>query len=200
MLKKIFLTLFILSFSLAVFAATPTQQLTKLLSNFQAMQADFTQVVNSKQTNKGTMAIQRPGKFRWQVESPNKQVIIADGKNIWVYDVDLEQAVKQKMNAQYSVNPAMLLSGSVTELQKYFSVVKLNKTPGLWFEMKPKQQNAMFQSIQMQFVDGQLKSMLVNDNLGNKSVITFSNAIINPQLNPNLFKFTAPKGVDVIEN
>ncbi len=200
MRKKISCILFAILLPISIFAATPVQQLTKLLSDFQAMQANFTQVVNSKQTNKGTMAIQRPGKFRWQIESPNKQVIIADGKNIWIYDVDLEQAVKQKMNAQYGVNPAMLLSGSVTELQKYFSVTKLKKTPGLWFELKPKQQNSMFQSVQMQFVDGQLKSMLVSDNLGNKSVITFSNAIINAKSNPNLFKFTAPKGVDVIEN
>lgn len=200
MRKKISCILFAILLPISIFAATPVQQLTKLLSDFQAMQANFTQVVNSKQTNKGTMAIQRPGRFRWQIESPNKQVIIADGKNIWIYDVDLEQAVKQKMNAQYSVNPAMLLSGSVTELQKYFSVTKLKKTPGLWFELKPKQQNSMFQSVRMQFVDGQLKSMLVSDNLGNKSVITFSNAIINAKLNPNLFKFTAPKGVDVIEN
>lgn len=179
--------------------ATPNQQLSDLLSNFHSMQANFVQTVNNQRTT-GTMALQRPGKFRWQVNQPNKQIIIADGDNIWIYDVDLEQAIKQKMDAKYNVNPAMLLTGSITELQKYFTVttLKTNK-PGQWFELKPKQQqNTMFQAIQIQFVNQQLKSMLIIDNMGNHSAIIFSNVVLNSQLKSALFKFVVPKGVDVI--
>ena len=40
---------------------------------------------------RGTLEIQRPGRFRWDNIEPYEQWLIADGLNIWSYDVDLAQ-------------------------------------------------------------------------------------------------------------
>lgn len=175
------------------FAATPAEQLTDILNGFSSMQADF-----SHQGSSGKMALQKPGKFRWEVQSPDKQLIIADGKNIWIYDVDLEQVIVRKIDSRHSNNPAMLLSGSVRQLANDFLISKINKPGGDWFALKPKGKNTMFQEVQLEFVENKLISMLVIDNLGQKNLFAFKNVKINRKLSRSLFKFVPPKGVDVI--
>jgi outer membrane lipoprotein carrier protein len=187
-------------FPIMALASTPAQELANLLSNFNSMQANFTQTSASQQT-KGQMAIQRPGKFRWQVQKPTQQLIIADGSFLWVYDADLQQATKQKLNYQQTDNPAMLLSGSVADLQKDFIITKpQTKEPGEWFTLKPKSRHGMFQVIQLQFINGILKTMHITDNLGQHSMISFPQMLINPKLDNSLFEFKPGQGVDVVEN
>lgn len=127
-----------------VLAATPSQDLATLLTGYQSLQANFQQTTRSDkgkvmQQSRGKMSLQRPGQFRWQITSPNKQLIIANNKYLWVYDVDLEQATRQKINKANKSSPAWLLSGSVTEIQDRFIVSQI-KGPGggQWFELKPK--------------------------------------------------------------
>ncbi len=197
---KLIFTCLLIIFPILAFGSTPPQELTDLLSNFNSMQANFVQTSDAQQT-KGQMAMQRPGKFRWQVQKPNQQLIIADGTFLWIYDADLQQATKQKLNYQQSNNPTMLLSGSVEDLEKDFTITKLPaRKPGEWFALKPKSQHGMFQVIQLQFINGILKTMHITDNLGQQSMIKFSNVLINPKLDSRLFTFKPEKGVDVVEN
>jgi outer membrane lipoprotein carrier protein len=187
------MTLLLIIFPNLVFAATPQAQLAQLLSNFNSMQANFVQSTATQKTT-GQMAMQRPGKFRWQVQKPSQQLIIADGSTLWIYDADLQQATKQKLNYQRSDNPAMLLSGSVENLQKNFIITKAAE----WFTLKPRSKHGMFQNIQLLFINGKLKIMYIIDNLGQHSVIKFSKVRINLKINPDLFKFKPGRGVDVV--
>src|SRR5690242_3768866 len=104
-------------FTTPAFCDDSSAKLNELLSNFQAMSADFYQKAMIKKgtgkTSSGTMAIKRPGMFRWEITRPNRQLIIADGKNLIIYDVDLEQATKQSLNKDPN-SPAILLSGSTS--------------------------------------------------------------------------------------
>src|SRR3990167_5239597 len=76
--------------------------LQKKLNTLQSMRANFTQVIYVKQReishSDGNMALQRPGHFRWQTKNPMAQIIVADGKKIWIYDVDLEQVTVKDQN------------------------------------------------------------------------------------------------------
>lgn len=198
--------IFFIIFPCVVFAGSPTQELIKLLSSFHSLQANFVQsVVNDKpditQHLSGQVFLQRPNLFRWEIQQPSQQLIIADGANIWVYDADLQQATKQKIDYRQSNNPAMLLSGSLKDLPKNFIITKLSKSDiGEWFELKPKASNAMFQKIQVQFVNGKLTTMYVTDNLGQHTKLIFTDVRINPTLKPILFKFKPSPNIDVVEN
>ncbi len=122
-------------------AATPSQNLASLLSNYQSLQANFTQTITDEkgkvlQKSRGKMSLKRPGQFRWQITAPNKQLIIANNKYLWIYDVDLEQATRQKINKANANSPAWLLSGSVTQIQQRFVVKEINGSGGgQWFEL-----------------------------------------------------------------
>jgi outer membrane lipoprotein carrier protein len=91
-LKRILSLIIILVPMQTVWAAT-ADELTQLLNNLKSSKADFTQtIMNGRgqilQQTSGTMTLQRPGRFRWEVRVPNKQLLMADGQRIWFYDVD----------------------------------------------------------------------------------------------------------------
>ena len=79
----IFIVLLIVQ--LSAYARTPAQDLSQLLSFIQTLQADFTQTINDnkgRQTEQsvGRMALERPGKFRWNVTKPVAQLIVANDR------------------------------------------------------------------------------------------------------------------------
>lgn len=196
----------LLPLSTGIFAAEPNQELAGLLNQFSAMTGQFSQVLydaNGKpmQKSTGSMALQRPGKFRWEVYQPNPQLLIADGSTLWIYDKDLAQATQQKLD-QSSNSPALLLSGSIESVQSRFNVsYPGNETaPGKWFMLKPKDKNDMFQWVELRFVNGNLADMRLYDNMNTLTDFHFSKVKINPPLNESMFKFKAPKGVEVIKN
>jgi len=175
--SKVIITISILCVSLNVWADTPSQDLAKLLSGFNSLSAQFEQIVSGsrkkpKQVSYGSMALERPGKFRWEVTRPNAQLLLADGRYLWIYDIDLEQATRQKLDTDNA-------SG---------------------FRLKPKGNSDMFQWIELYFVNNKLVSMRLFDNLGVLTNFHFSNVQLNPSLNSSLFKFKAPKNVEIIKN
>jgi outer membrane lipoprotein carrier protein len=198
---KFILTLFFFTVSAAVMAEPASEQLNDLLSHFNSMSAKFSQVSVKKgiiRKSSGTMALQRPGKFRWELTSPNHQMIIADGTYLWIYDVDLEQATKQSLT-QNAHSPALLLSGSSAVLTKKFTIVDstIHDNQAI-FHLKPKRNENLIQLIELQFVDKKLSQMFVMDNLGQKNIFYFTQVKVNPRLSPSLFQFHPPRGVDVI--
>ena len=55
---------------------------------------------NIVERSSGTLEIERPGRFRWSYSEPYEQWLVADGLNIWSYDVDLLQVtVKPQADA-----------------------------------------------------------------------------------------------------
>ena len=114
-------------FVATAFAKSPAQILQQQLSRFQTMTANFTQVVVSSdgvelQKSTGTMAISRPGKFRWETLTPMKQSIITNGKTVWIYDPALQQVVIRKLNQSISQTPILLLTQTHVYLEKSFNI------------------------------------------------------------------------------
>ena len=122
------LILLLLCFGSAVHAAT-RDDLLKSLTQVKTMTANFKQVPMGQhsplqQAAIGTMALQRPNKFRWQIDKPNKQLIIADGSQLWYDNIDLQQVTVQKLNDQDDHSPARLLSGASKEMLSAYKIVK----------------------------------------------------------------------------
>lgn len=181
-------------------------ELIQLLNNIHTMQASFKQfIVNDKgsqigQVTTGSMVLERPGKFRWDVRQPNKQLIIVNGNKFMLYDADLEQVTKRKMNYRKTGNPATLLSGSTETLRQMFKITVLNKSGNdVLFSLKPRKQASDYQWIKMHFVADQLSAMYIFDNLGQQSEIRFTGVVLNSKILQDKFVFVVPKGVDVMD-
>lgn len=204
-IKKIFMgLLFLLGGQIAAFAS-PAEDISRLLFSFKTLTAHFNQVTydankRPMQNTTGTMALSRPGKFRWEIAAPNAQLLVADTRYLWIYDIDLSQATRQAMDRSKISSPASLLSGSPAELMARFQVVELAKDPTPSFRLTPKNAGDLFKQIEISFAAGKLTRMKLFDNLGSLSVFQFSQVTLDPPLAPSVFQFKAPKGVDVIEN
>jgi outer membrane lipoprotein carrier protein len=157
--------------------------------------------VSLEESSQGRMHMQRPDKFRWEYQKPYVQLIVADGKKVWVYDKDLEQVTVRSMDKALGKTPALILSSN-RKIEEDFLVKKLPSPRGYTrFELVPKdKEEAQFDSMYIN-VDGKvLLSLELVDNLGQTTVIFFNKVRRNHKLKPMLFKFTPPAGVDIIKD
>ena len=183
--------------------ASPTTEVEKYLGGLATWSADFTQTIDDghgkvMRSAAGKLFLQKPGKFRWDYSQPSEQLILADGKQIWFYDKDLQQANVRDMNASLANTPAVLLSGAGS-LGSQFDVTSLPPSDGLeWYQLIPKHTDTDFQLVRIGFRHGDLASMFLADKLNQVTQLTFSNPSRNAKFAPDLFTFVPPPGVDVI--
>lgn len=202
--------LFFLGLTNNLSAATPIAELKALLAEVNTLQAQFEQkMMNSKggvlQKSAGQVWLKKPGKFRWQIEGKDQRVVVADGKQIWDYDIDLEQVTVQQLGDGQGAAPIFFLSGETEALPRDFTVTSLAKTKNsdlaesdVCFELKPKQQQGAFQWIRIGFKNKALKELELLDQLGQRSYIQFDHVVLNSDIDAIQFQFTPPKGVDVV--
>ena len=173
------------------------------LKDVRSLKADFTQVVldaNLRQVKEsvGTLAIKRPDRFRWDYATPNQEIIVADGRRVWIYDVELQQVTVKSLNGTLAASPAVLLSGS-NNVQQNFIVKDLGEENGLeWVGLTPKVKDTDFDNVKLGFKGNNVAVMELKDALGNLTRITFSHLILNPAIPDDVFQFTPPAGADVI--
>ena len=184
-------------------AGTGSGYAQQFFNNLQTLQADFDQQVidsehNIQQSSQGHMWIKRPGRFRWDYESPYRQQIVADGEHLWSYDEDLEQVTVQKISAVLTSTPAMLLSGE-RPLEEVFSIEELTADDsGRQVLLTPKSDDSNVTAITLYFDAGDLVRIRVLDNFGNTTIFTFSNLEHNRTLDAQIFRFSPPANADVI--
>ncbi len=202
-LKRILSLIIVLVSMQTVWAAT-ADELAQLLNSLKSSKADFTQMImNGRgqilQQTSGTMTLQRPGHFRWEVRSPNRQLLIADGQHIWFYDIDLQQVTIQKQQTADASSPAALLSDAPKNLATHFIISPLTDVQG--FHLVPKDKKAIFQSISLIFQQNKLREMRLIDKLGQQTVVNFSQVELNPYLAPQTFHFVIPtnKNIEVVK-
>ena len=165
--------------------------------------AHFAQIVldrNMKmlQQATGTMQFSRPGRFRWEYDRPYEQIIVSDGAKVWLYDKDLNQVTVRRLDRALGSSPAALLAGS-DDIEKSYRLSSLGNQDGLdWLEAVPRTQDTAFERVKLGFGKAGLEAMELRDPFGQITVIKFSTIERNTRLPPETFRFTPPKGADVI--
>jgi outer membrane lipoprotein carrier protein len=168
----------------------------------QAARGDFEQRVYDKggklvQESKGSFAFLRPGRFRWTYVKP-QQIIVGDGERVWIHDADLNQVTVRRVARVLGSTPAALLAGA-SDIDKAFELRELPAKDGLeWLEAKPLEKEAGFERIRLGLSTGGVEAMELVDHFGQTTVLRFSNLVRNPQIEPSTFRFSPPKGADVL--
>lgn len=184
-------------------AGTPTERLHTFFAVQGAIRAHFEQTVQGAafaqpEVARGTLVMQRPGRFRWDYQQPYEQQIVADGKQLWIYDVDLEQMVVKPLDEALGDTPALLLSGS-GNLEERFVVEELSDADGLaWVKLTPRQPDTGFIELRLGFDTRHLRRMELTDGFEQVTRLVFSDVVYNADIDPAAFHFEPPPGVDVI--
>ncbi len=188
--------------STAVWATEVEDRLNRAMSSLDNLKADFKQTVldDKKQVlqqSSGVVSIQRPGKFSWIYKKPYEQQIIADGKELWVFDVDLDQATVKPMQEGLATAPIMVLLKQ-TQVENEFEVNAIGQRKFLfWIELVPKKEDMEFSRIYIGLEGEVVKAMELRDSFGQSTQIVFENLHTNMIFDPKTFIFSPPAGVDV---
>jgi outer membrane lipoprotein carrier protein len=183
--------------------AATLDRLRAFVRETQTARAQFTQTVVDRngrpmKSADGTFELSRPGKFRWNVEKPYKQLVVGDGQRVWVYDEDLNQVIVRNVGDALGGTPAALLSGN-QEVERAFAWSDLPASDGLeWLGATPLAKDAAFTEIRIGFDAKGLAALEIVDAFGQKSLVRFTNLERNPKFAPERFRFVPPKDADVV--
>jgi chaperone LolA len=183
--------------------AADLERLRAFVRDTQTARAQFTQSVADKggrvtQSAQGEFLLARPGKFRWSVQKPYKQLLVGDGQRVWIFDEDLNQVIVRRLGDALGATPAALLSGN-QDVERAFTWNDLPPADGLdWLSATPIAQETTFAQIKLGFDARGLAALELLDAFGQKSVVRFSNFERNPKFAADTFTFAPPKGADVI--
>ncbi|MFL6548893.1 MAG: outer membrane lipoprotein chaperone LolA [Povalibacter sp.] len=180
------------------------QRVERFIADLKTLQAEFQQTLTDSKgqvtdRSSGTLAIQRPNRFRWDYREPHEQLIVADGSRVYLYDADLEQVTVRRLDTSISATPAMLLSGE-GKLADNFTIKESSRDANAqWVMMEPKRSDTDFKWVRLGFATADtLKFMQLADKLGQITTLEFSNVQKNAPLDAARFTFTPPAGADVI--
>lgn len=190
--------------------AAPATPLDGYLQQLKTLRSEFSQTVTDGrgeivQRATGKLTILRPGKFRWELTPEgggSPQLMVADGKNLWFYDADLEQVSVKSATVALASTPAGLLSGE-GEVRESFDVAAEPRRENLdWVRVTPRPNakggDADFREAQLGFAGGELRRMVLNDKLGQTVRLDFTVSTRNAPVRDDETRFTPPPGADVI--
>ncbi|MEO6080356.1 MAG: outer membrane lipoprotein chaperone LolA [Steroidobacteraceae bacterium] len=190
-----------------VLAAADQTALDGYLAGLTTWSANFTQSVKDaggklSGAGRGRLLIVQPLRFRWESAPEGSadavQLLVADGRNLWFFDRDLEQATVKPQKDAMPQSPAMLLAGGA-ELRAAFSIQSNGRRDGLeWVRVLPKSAQSDFREALFGFKGRELSRLIIADKLGQRSTLDFSDVKRNAPVDPQLVQFTLPKGVDLI--
>jgi outer membrane lipoprotein carrier protein len=202
MIRNALISLLLFSFA-APALADAKARLEAFVDSTKGLKANFTQTVIDRAGRKtqeasGNLYFSRPGKFRWVYQKPYAQLIVGDGKKLWIHDEDLDQVTVRKLDQALGDSPAALLAGD-NNIEKLFNLKDAGVKDDLeWLEATPKSKEGSFEKVRMGFKGDDLQIMELKDNFSQTTLLRFSNLQRNPAMGASLFRFSPPKGADVI--
>jgi outer membrane lipoprotein carrier protein len=153
----------------------------------------------------GEVYFKKGGKMLWNYSTPEVQKFILDGTNLWVYQPAENQVMKNTFSALPQHIVLDLFSGKV-DIQKRFKVALApQSTPEpaaeVVLELVPLEYDPTVTKL-MLWIDPVkyyiTKSVLDNE-VGNSTVIMFSDIKVNKGIDDALFTFVPPAGVEIFE-
>lgn len=151
-----------------------------------------------EEKSEGTFRIQRPGRFRWSYSEPYEQILVADGENLWSYDVDLAQVTVKPQSQVLGSTPALLLGGADSVLDDFDIVDSFSDRGTDWVRLVPRNPDGSFTAVELGFTENRLTRMIFYDELQQTTLVALFDVTVNNKIDPSEFEFTPPPGVDVV--
>jgi outer membrane lipoprotein carrier protein len=189
--------------SLAASFGPARSELERFASELDRFHAEFTQTVKSQDgrvqdQTQGKVWLQSPDKLRWEYTGEFPEIIVADGKNIWIYDESLQQVTVRPQSDQAANSPLMIMA-DVSRIDQQFQVAELGDFEGMQLlELKSIEIESEFERILLGLDSSGIRMMVMEDAFGQRTEVRFENMAINPVFEAQLFTFAPPDGTDVV--
>ncbi|MGH9349008.1 MAG: LolA family protein [Vicinamibacterales bacterium] len=159
-------------------------------------------VLRTQATERGTMAVKKPGRMRWVYTAPEKKTFVSDGTKIYSYIPQDRQVIVSDVPREDEATTAVMFLAGKGDIGRDFTASDGNGGPaGTWaLKLVPKRAELDYDALVV-FLDPatlQIRGLTTTDSQGGESTFTFSNMKENRGLSDKEFAFRIPRGVDVI--
>jgi len=168
--------------------------------------ADFRQTIESPTLatpleSKGTMAFEKPNRMRWEYEAPDPQLIVGDGAILWIYQPEDKQAIKAPLGEMFQTTTPVSFLAGLGHIDRDFTATLERDEPQRWvLRLVPKTEKSLGTLVLVvRKSDAGVDEARVTDSLGTTTRLLLSGEKRNVDLDPKLFRFTPPPGVDVVK-
>lgn len=190
--------------------ATVVERVQKRYDGAADFRARFNQTLNSaafkrKTSLTGEVLLKKPGRMRWNYQTPDPKMYLADGNLLWLYEPEDQQAFKQDLRSSQLPAALAFLTGKgqlATEFEISFDKLPRVGRPGDYvLSLSPRQPQAQVKSL-IFVVDPRtfhVTESLITDAQGNTNDLLFSDIKINTRIADATFHWTPPAGTRVID-
>jgi outer membrane lipoprotein carrier protein len=170
-------------------------------------QAALNKALNQTVEARGTLYLKKPGRLRWEYQTPTPQEIVSDGTRLWIYTPELKQ-VNVSAAPAVLVGPAGSFLQGLGQVREHFEPRFLNPAQptdadGLVvLDLVPKRPQPLMTRLIVS-VDPRswlVRQAVIHDELGNTVTVRFGDAVVNSGLSDSLFVFVPPPGVAVVQH
>jgi outer membrane lipoprotein carrier protein len=153
----------------------------------------------------GEVLLKKPGRMRWNYQTPDPKMYLADGDLLWLYEPDDKQAFRQDLKSSQLPAALAFLTGK-GKLAAEFEIA-FAKDPRVGgprdyvLTLSPRQPQAQVKSI-LFVVDPDtfhVRESLITDAQGNVNDLLFSDIKTNSHVPDATFRWAPPAGVRVID-
>jgi outer membrane lipoprotein carrier protein len=161
-------------------------------------------VLRKEAVERGTVQIKKPSRMRWTYESPERKVFVADGSRIYSYIPEDRQVIVAPVPAEdEATTPALFLTGHGSLVRDFAASLPPapDPAPGTYsLKLVPHRREAEYDWLVLVVDRGtyRLRKLVTADAQGGESTFTFSNVRENTGIPDSAFRFTIPRGVDVV--
>jgi outer membrane lipoprotein carrier protein len=193
-----------------VSAAELAQSLQKKYDGIRDFSADFIHtyeggVLRKKISERGRLLIKKPGKMRWEYNSPEQKTFVSDGMKLYSYMPKDKQVIVASVPPEdQATTPALFLAGK-GNLARDFTASIADVPPGmpagtraLKLVPKTRQRDYDWLLLAVDPVTLTLRGLVTVDAQGGTSSFSFTNLKENVGLADKDFAFRIPRGVDVV--
>ena len=177
------------------------------INNFHAA---FTQEAEVKALNKvqkadGEVWFKKPGKMRWNYNTPNKDQIVSDGKTLWFYDEEEEQVIETTLNQVSETQSTTTLLSGLGNIKELFNASftepgEINPNGGYLIDLVPKGDEEYNKvTISVNKKDMMVNAIYLYDPFGNLTTINLKDIKIDGGVSDSLFDFKVPSGAEVVK-
>lgn len=168
--------------------------------------ADFTQVyeggvLRQKTTERGTVAVKKPGRMRWTYTAPEKKEFVSDGQKLYAYiPADRQVMVSDVPRGGGETTSALFLAGRGDITRDFTPALEGSAGNTYRLKLTPKRRQQDFEYLIVTVDKSSLRIVGLEalDQQGGRSAFTFTNFKENVGLADSRFVFKTPRGVQVV--
>jgi len=149
----------------------------------------------------GTLDLRKPGRMRWDYQKPAGKLAVSDGKFLYLYDPEQNQARRWKIEDTEDLRaPLAFLLGKLHFQKEFKNIQGCPDGAGTRITAEPQNDNLPYSAVEFVVTpEGRIEEVKVTSFDRSVQDYTFADEKMDPPLIDRLFQFQLPPGAQLTE-